>query len=51
VHDGTYIENINFKGKEILVRSENGPAATFIDGNASGSVVTFDHGEVFLKCQ
>ncbi len=41
VHDGTYVENINFKGKAIRLRSENGAEKTTIDGNQSGSVVTF----------
>ena len=45
VHDGTYVENINFSGKAITVRSANGAASTIIDGNASGSVVTFNSGE------
>jgi parallel beta-helix repeat protein/predicted outer membrane repeat protein len=45
VHDGTYMENINFKGKGINVFSENGAASTIIDGSGSGSVVTFDYGE------
>jgi hypothetical protein len=45
VYDGTYFENINFKGKAITVCSENGPSATFIDGNSIGSVVVFDHNE------
>ena len=45
VHDGTYVENINFNGKAITVRSENGPESTIIDGNASGSGVTFESGE------
>jgi parallel beta-helix repeat protein len=45
VHDGTYLENINFSGKAITVRSANGAAGTIIDGNASGSVVTFNSGE------
>jgi hypothetical protein len=45
VHDGTYVENINFLGKSITVRSENGATATTIDGNQSGSVVTFNSGE------
>jgi parallel beta-helix repeat protein len=46
VHDGTYIENINFKGKVITVCSENGPVATVINGDAKDIVVTFDHGEL-----
>jgi len=41
VHDGTYIENIIFRGLTIRVRSENGAEKTTIDGNQSGSVVTF----------
>ena len=45
VHAGTYVENINFSGKAITVRSANGAAGTIIDGNASGSVVTFNSGE------
>ena len=45
VHDGTYVENLNFLGKTITVRSENGAALTIIDGNAAGSVVSFNHGE------
>jgi parallel beta-helix repeat protein len=45
VDDGTYTENINFLGKAITVISVNGPESTIIDGNASGSVVTFDSGE------
>ena len=44
---GTYYENINFKGKDITVRSTNPHdtgivTATVIDGGAAGSVVTFD---------
>ncbi|MGA1869875.1 MAG: right-handed parallel beta-helix repeat-containing protein [bacterium] len=45
VHDGTYIENINFQGKAVIIRSENGPENTVIDGNAIGSVIIFDHSE------
>ncbi len=42
---GTYMENINFFGKAITVKSEEGPEVTIIDGNQSGSVVTFASGE------
>ena len=42
VSPGTYVENINFIGKEIEVRSEQGAGVTVIDGNRAGSVVTFD---------
>ena len=45
VHDGTYVENINFNGKAITVVSENGAEFTIIDGNASGRVVTFESAE------
>jgi hypothetical protein len=43
---GRYYENISFKGKNIIVRStdpneEAVTAATVIDGNSNGSVVTF----------
>ncbi|MBO46826.1 MAG: hypothetical protein CMJ96_08020, partial [Planctomycetes bacterium] len=45
VRDGTYVENINFNGKAITLKSENGPVTTIIDGNQAGTVVTFSNGE------
>jgi hypothetical protein len=51
VHDGTYMENINFWGKKgITVRSKNGAGVTIINGSTplnpdNGSVVTFSGGE------
>jgi len=45
VYPGTYVENINFNGKNITLRSTNGPEVTIIDGNANGSTVTFASGE------
>ena len=45
VSPGTYIENINFMGKAIKVKSSNGAKLTIIDGNKNGSVVTFNQGE------
>ena len=45
VAPGTYVENINFNGKAIIVTSSNGPAATIVDGNHNGTVVTFNHSE------
>ena len=45
VSPGTYIENINFMGKAITVRSSNGAKSTIIDGGGNGSVVTFNHSE------
>jgi len=52
VRSGIYVENINFLGKAITVKSEGGPAVTIIDGgNAvypdSGNVVLFLNGEGF----
>ncbi|MCX7766625.1 MAG: hypothetical protein N2246_07980 [Candidatus Sumerlaeia bacterium] len=46
VSPGIYYENINFGGKNIILRSidptsDTVVANTIIDGNASGSVVTF----------
>ncbi|MGA1791502.1 MAG: PKD domain-containing protein, partial [bacterium] len=48
--EGIYIENINFLGKGITLRSSdpNNPdvvASTIIDGGQTGSVVTFNMGE------
>ena len=46
VSPGTYVENIDFLGKPITVRSASGdPADTIIDGGGNGSVVTCDSGE------
>ena len=42
---GTYVENINFNGKNIVVTSSQGTDRTIIDGNQDGSVVTFENGE------
>jgi len=52
VQPGTYVENINFDGKLIIVASlfltsmePSDISTTIIDGNSIGSVVTFDSGE------
>lgn len=45
VAQGTYQENIDFLGKEIVVTSSGCAYATVIDGGLNGSVVTFDSGE------
>jgi hypothetical protein len=50
VSPGTYYENINFGGKNIILRSTDptNPAvvsSTIIDGNHAGSVVTFSGSE------
>jgi hypothetical protein len=50
VAEGRYFENINFNGKNITLRSTdpndpNVAAATIIDGDQNGSVVTFNSGE------
>lgn len=52
VDPGTYMENINFKGKAITVMSSGGAGVTVIDGGKPvnpdfGSVVTFNSGEDF----
>jgi len=51
VAPGTYVENIDFKGKGVTLESVEGPHYTVIDGGSPsnpdyGSVVTFDSGEV-----
>ncbi|MCK4447098.1 MAG: DUF1565 domain-containing protein, partial [Candidatus Marinimicrobia bacterium] len=45
VATGTYVENINFNGKNIVVISTDGPEVTIIDGNQDTSVVIFNSGE------
>lgn len=45
VSPGTYVENIDFLGKDIVVRSTDGPAATTIDGGGIARVVIFESGE------
>ena len=52
VQPGTYVENMNFNGKNIVVGSlylttqdTSYISQTIIDGNHSGSVVTFNSGE------
>lgn len=45
VRPGTYVENIDFGGKAITVKSESGAGATTIDGNRTDCVVLFDDGE------
>jgi hypothetical protein len=45
VRPGTYVENIDFKGKAIHLQSEHGSAVTVVDGNKAGSVVTCESNE------
>ncbi len=45
VASGTYVENINFNGKNIVVTSVEGAENTIIDGDQNGSVVTFESEE------
>lgn len=46
VTNGTYIENINFAGKQIeVIGNVSNPGLVVIDGGAAGSVVTFNSGE------
>ena len=56
VQPGTYVENINFNGKNIVVGSlflttqdTSYISQTIIDGNQSGSVVTINGGETSAK--
>ena len=45
VSPGTYVENIDFKGKAIQVVSTQGPSMTTIDGSQAGPTVAFVSGE------
>jgi predicted outer membrane repeat protein len=45
VDAGTYPENLDFRGKAIIVRSSGGPVVTIIDGRGLGPVVWFHSGE------
>jgi hypothetical protein len=45
VHEGEYVENIDFNGKNILVVGVDGASATTISASGAGSVVTFASGE------
>jgi len=45
VAPGTYVENINFLGKAIILRSEAGAGGTIIDAHQSGSGVRLASGE------
>lgn len=45
VAPGTYVECIDFLGKAITVISDQGPEVTIIDGNRSGTVVSFVNDE------
>src|SRR4051794_25493888 len=39
VQPGTYAERIDFKGKNLVIRSAKGPATTTIDGQSKGTTV------------
>ena len=45
VRSGTYEENIDFSGKDVVVKGADGAAVTVIDGGKLDSVVTFQSGE------
>jgi len=45
VRAGTYVENLDFLGKAITVRSEQGAGRTIIDGSRKSSVVSFQTDE------
>ena len=44
VEPGTYVENINFLGKAIILKSEAGADVTVIDGDYNGRTVRIDGG-------
>jgi len=45
VDAGTYVENIDFMGKAITLKSKYGPIVTILDGNQTVSVVSFTNNE------
>jgi|GEM_PF-4572216 len=45
VEPGIYLENVNFSGKNITLRSLEGAGVTIIDGGHTGSAVSFVSGE------
>lgn len=45
VGPGTYFENLDFGGKDLLLLSAEGARVTTIDGGGLGSVITCDDGE------
>ncbi len=45
VDSGTYVENIDYLGKDLLIHSVSGYASTTIDGGHAGSCVTFRNHE------
>ncbi|MBL8897090.1 MAG: right-handed parallel beta-helix repeat-containing protein, partial [Planctomycetes bacterium] len=45
VAPGTYVENVDFLGKAIELRSVRGPLATIVDGGLAGACVSFVNGE------
>ena len=45
VKDGTYTETIDFKGKDITLRSENGSDNCILDGENTRRIINFESGE------
>ncbi|MEQ8766097.1 MAG: choice-of-anchor Q domain-containing protein [Planctomycetota bacterium] len=45
VRPGTYFEFIDFRGKDLVLKSTHGPRHTIIDGQSRGIVVRFESGE------
>jgi hypothetical protein len=45
VSAGTYVENLDFKGKDVTVEGVDGAGATILDGGQAGSVAVFMNGE------
>ncbi|MGA1871120.1 MAG: right-handed parallel beta-helix repeat-containing protein, partial [bacterium] len=45
VHEGSYVENIDFKGKPVILKSVSGYIKTFIKARENAPVVSFRSGE------
>lgn len=46
VSAGTYLENLDTRGKTFVLRGESGPSMTTIDGNRTGRVITIGGGGI-----
>src|SRR5262245_22789734 len=45
VAPGTYVETIDFFGKQLVIEGTGGAAVTIVDGNGGGSTVSVHSGE------
>ncbi|MCB9461498.1 MAG: hypothetical protein H6670_17725 [Anaerolineaceae bacterium] len=46
---GTYTENLTISKRDIVLRSQGDPAATILDGNNSGAVITLQASETVIE--